>query len=181
MPEPKRYVTADHHIGHREICSFCRPQFRSVEANSEALINAWCAKVRPHDIVYVLGDIIWRGTAVDPILRRLPGQLFFLVGNHDSYTLARHPRWLWSGHIKKILYQNTPVWLSHLPIEDWPGRTSGHYHLHGHTHDNVGGYMTTIPGRADVGVDTRIDFGPWELGEIINWINARDRKKVSNR
>ena len=51
------------------------------------LIRRWNEKVGKSDLVYVLGDMIWKtlnGDA-DNLIRSLNGQIILIKGNHDRF------------------------------------------------------------------------------------------------
>ena len=79
-----KWVTADLHLGHKNIIKHARRPFKSVEEMDEGIITHWNARVRPGDIVYIVGDFAW-GTAADYVAyaRVLNGQKFLIKGNHD--------------------------------------------------------------------------------------------------
>lgn len=81
-----RWWTSDTHFGHRNILRFepeARP-FSSTEEMDEVLIERWNAVVRPHDIVYHLGDAIMGDfKAGVEKMQRLNGHKILIPGNHD--------------------------------------------------------------------------------------------------
>lgn len=54
------YYTADQHFGHSNIIRFCERPFSTVEEMDEVLINNWNETVSDNDIVYILGDLVFR-------------------------------------------------------------------------------------------------------------------------
>lgn len=84
------WFTADHHIGHRNIISFCgRPHMRwpdgpDVTWMGHDLRERHNDLVRPGDDVWILGDLAL-GHLDDtlPWFATLHGQLHIVVGNHD--------------------------------------------------------------------------------------------------
>lgn len=54
------YYTADQHFGHSNIIRFCDRPFKNVTEMDETLINNWNNAVSDEDIVYMLGDLIFR-------------------------------------------------------------------------------------------------------------------------
>jgi calcineurin-like phosphoesterase family protein len=78
------WFTADLHIGHRNIVTYCGRPFADVAAMNEGLVQRWNATVAPDDIVWVLGDVAM-GRIDDSLeyVTRLHGDLRLLTGNHD--------------------------------------------------------------------------------------------------
>lgn len=56
----KIYFTSDLHFGHENVIRFDDRPFASVEEMDAELIRRWNAKVDRGDLVYVLGDMIWK-------------------------------------------------------------------------------------------------------------------------
>ena len=56
----KTFFTSDLHFGHENVIKFDERPFNSVEEMDEELIKRWNNKVGKGDIVYVLGDLIWK-------------------------------------------------------------------------------------------------------------------------
>ena len=54
----ERYFTADLHLGHRNIISYCDRPFRDVDDMNAGLVERWNDTVRPGDEVIVLGDLV---------------------------------------------------------------------------------------------------------------------------
>ena len=68
------YFWSDPHVGHRNIIEYCNRPFNSVEEMNEGLIANYNARVRPNDIVYVLGDLFFcDAKEARQILHRLNG------------------------------------------------------------------------------------------------------------
>ena len=143
MERQKIFFTSDLHFGHENVLRFDDRPFETVEEMDEELINRWNDKVGKGDLVYVLGDLIWK-TAINEavqIIKRLNGQIILIKGNHD--------RFLHNAAAKKALagikdYDDICVTLddgtvrrcilSHYFIPFYNGHRYNAVHLHGHSH-----------------------------------------------
>lgn len=56
----KIYFTSDNHFGHERVIGFDNRPFASVEEMDAEMIRRWNAKVGKGDLVYFLGDMIWK-------------------------------------------------------------------------------------------------------------------------
>ena len=54
------FFTSDLHFGHENVLKFDDRPFETVEEMDEELIRRWNNKVDKGDLVYVLGDLIWK-------------------------------------------------------------------------------------------------------------------------
>ena len=172
------WFTSDTHFGHSNILEYqkhTRP-FTSIEDHDRAIISNWQAKVAPDDVVYHLGDFGFDNEArLDSVLSQLPGQKFFIWGNHDkvirnSEKLRNHFQGL--AEYKEITIEKQRVVLFHYPVFEWNRMHHGSYHFHGHTHGSV-----VLDGRVqDVGVDTRPnnDCSLWSWRELHQMMQKRE-------
>lgn len=143
MEKQKIFFTSDLHFGHENVIRFDNRPFDTVEEMDEEMIKHWNAKVGKGDIVYVLGDFIWKAATNEAvsIIRRLNGQIILIKGNHD--------RFLHNAASKKALagikdYDDICVTLedgttrrcilSHYFIPFYNGHRYQAIHLHGHSH-----------------------------------------------
>lgn len=135
--------TADLHFGHERVLSFDNRPWNTIEEMNAALIERWNKKVQKGDLVYVLGDLFWKGDSATVLeyLKTLNGQIYMIKGNHD--------RWLHNAGVKKRLaglqdYLDTQVKLedgtmqrvimSHYFIPFYTGHYYNAIMLHGHSH-----------------------------------------------
>src|SRR5690606_12640770 len=81
----QKFYVADTHFGHRGIIKSCNRPFATVEEMDRELVARWNAVVRPHDIVYHLGDFGWAADeeALRKLFGKLNGRKFLILGNHD--------------------------------------------------------------------------------------------------
>ena len=117
--------------------------FTSVQDMDEELIRRWNAKVGKGDLVYALGDLIWKSRNGDAhsLIKSLNGQIILIKGNHD--------RFLHNAQAKASLaavkdYDDICVTLddgsvcrcilSHYFIPMYNGHRHRAIHLHGHSH-----------------------------------------------
>lgn len=56
----KVFFTGDLHFGHENVLAFDHRPFETVEEMDVELIRRWNHKVGKGDLVYVLGDFIWK-------------------------------------------------------------------------------------------------------------------------
>jgi len=155
--QPNTLYTSDQHHGHIRICDLCGRPYNSVEEMDESLIVNWNAVVRPHDIVWMLGDYGMGNIAKClGYLPRLNGRKRLVAGNHDT---------CWAGHRDGHKHVQTyldagfelvtpwartrlagrDVMLSHFPYSgdhsttdrfaDYRLRDAGKWLIHGHVHD----------------------------------------------
>lgn len=83
----KIFFTSDLHFGHENVLRFDSRPFATVEEMDSELIRRWNAKVGRGDLVYVLGDMIWKSRNDDApaLIRSLNGQIILIKGNHDRF------------------------------------------------------------------------------------------------
>ena len=81
------YVTSDTHFNHINILKYeptSRPFASLIEMN-EAIIENWNAVVKPEDTVIHCGDFFMgRLDEIEPIIKRLNGNIILVRGNHDT-------------------------------------------------------------------------------------------------
>lgn len=158
------YFTADTHFSHENIMKYCNRPYKSVGEMDEVLIANWNNIVGPNDLVWHLGDVAWK----DPIkyLKRLNGQIYVLIGNHDSEKQLQECLdegvIQWFGHVKYKKFQGNSFFLSHYAHRTWRNSFHGSYHLFGHSH----GDMPNLGRSMDVGVDA-VGYKPIHVSKVL--------------
>ena len=139
----KIYFTSDLHFGHENVIRFDNRPFETVDEMDAELIRRWNTKVDRGDLVYVLGDMIWKtkNSTAQNLIENLNGQIILIRGNHD--------RFLSNAKAKNCLaavkdYDDICVTLedgttrrcvlSHYFIPMYNGHRFQGIHLHGHSH-----------------------------------------------
>jgi len=134
----------------------------------EIMVERWNAKVKQHDKVYHLGDVVIRNKRDLHILDRLNGKKCLIKGNHDIFKLKDYSEFFYD--IRGTHKLDTFI-LSHIPIhpESLPRWTGGN--IHGHRHSLAVqkrmwyGLLVDDPRYFCVSVE-RIDYTPIEYEEV---------------
>lgn len=133
------YFIADTHFDHENILRLCDRPFGSIEEMNEALIANWNRKVRGNDTVYILGDLFFRTSDPEPILKQLKGKKHLIIGNHDSQWMHKVPldQYFESvNHFLEISDGQRGLTLCHFPLVTWSHQKRS-YMIHGHIHANT--------------------------------------------
>ena len=141
--DQKVFFTSDLHFGHENALRFDKRPFASVEEMDAELIRRWNAKVGKRDLVYVLGDMIWKSRKgeAEQIIRSLNGQIILIKGNHDRFLHNAKAKAALAG-VKDyddicVTLENGKkrrCILSHFFIPMYNGHRHKTVHLHGHSH-----------------------------------------------
>lgn len=139
----KVFFTSDLHFGHENVLRFDNRPFASVEEMDAELVRRWNEKVGKGDLVYVLGDLIWKSINGDAhnLIRSLNGQIILIKGNHDRFLHNAQAKaalagikdyddicvTLEDGSVRRCI-------LSHYFIPFYNGHRHQAIHLHGHSH-----------------------------------------------
>lgn len=132
----KIFYIADPHFGHKGMLKQ-RPGFQTVQEMNQALLTAWTAHVRPQDDVYILGDLFCYREDLE-LLRRLPGRLRLICGNHEASWLhhidaARYFEAVWPD-AAQIVDNGRVVRMCHYPRPALCPEGPDGYFLYGHLH-----------------------------------------------
>ncbi len=142
------FITADLHLGHKNILQHAERPFATVEDMDDTLIRNWNWKVTPSDEVYVLGDVVFQ----DPMkyLPDMNGKKYLIIGNHDYRWLKKlEPHFEWMKDLHLLKKDGKEFMLCHYAMRTWCGSNRGNVMLHGHSH----GQLPKWPDSLDVGVD----------------------------
>lgn len=168
------WFTSDLHLGHAHVARL--RGFDDTVPHDGAVLASWRDRVKPNDLVWVLGDLTLRNPKlIVPTIATLPGRKRLIAGNHDRcHPMHRDAhRWAvvyadafeWVGVYARVRLDGRNVLLSHLPYNpDLQARPDdqrfGQYRLpdlglpllHGHTHSPL---ITTagLPNQYHVGWD----------------------------
>ena len=162
------FFTADLHIHHTNII-----KLRGFDTNEEyhnLLISNWNDKVSKNDLVYILGDVVWKSkdTNAYNILTQLNGRKRVVKGNHDRRHDLKYMKA--NGIIEHfsdsegVTIDGKYVWLSHYPHRSWNRSYHGSIMLYGHVHNTLGDYGLST----DVGVD-KWNYIPVSFEEILEY------------
>ena len=139
----KVFFTGDLHFGHENVLAFDHRPFETVEEMDVELIRRWNHKVSKGDLVYVLGDFIWKTRNEDApsLIKSLNGQIILIKGNHDRFLHNAKAKEALAGlkdydDIGVTLEDGTKkrVILSHYFIPMYNGHRHQAIHLHAHSH-----------------------------------------------
>ena len=139
----KTFFTGDLHFGHKNVLTFDNRPFATVDEMDAELIRRWNNKVGKGDLVYVLGDLIWKSRDNDApaLIKSLNGQIILIKGNHDRFLHNSKAKAALAGikdydDICVTLEDGTQrrVILSHYFIPMYIGHRYNAIHLHAHSH-----------------------------------------------
>lgn len=126
----KVYVTADLHLGHKNIYKY-RDRFSSMQEHDEYMFSK-IMELRKQDVLIVLGDFLFDCPHYEQYIERLREKkcrIKLIMGNHDSKLLYNSD----VVEVQLPLYQKKNIWMSHCPIH--PGEMRDRLgNLHGHLH-----------------------------------------------
>ena len=158
----KRFFTSDMHLHHENIIRYSDRPFKNAEEMNEEIIRRFNERVKSEDIVYDLGDRLFKGKDKN-ILNRLNGKIIHICGNHDGNNSV-------SSDIQKcyLYIGNEKICLVHNPEYADP---ECKINLVGHVHKSWKirrlGYNSIM---LNVGVD-QWNYYPITLEEAFNYIS----------
>lgn len=155
------FFTSDTHFRHKNIITYNKRPFESLEEHDEALISNWNKKVSPSDTVYHLGDFSF-GNPYDYKIR-LNGNIVLIKGNHDfRYEKNLYKVFGKTFECLSINVENQDIFLCHYAMRVWNKSHFNSWHLFGHSH---GGLKEEWGKSFDVGVDSN-NFEPLSFLEV---------------
>jgi len=175
------FFSADDHWWHEGVISYSARPFANVEEMNAALIKNWNDKVGMHDLVFVLGDMVFGGTTKwKEILEQLHGNIVLVMGNHDFINYKNNLGPYFEAVVQQ-LYLNIDgrsVYLNHYPFLCYGGSyrkidKNAVYQLHGHVHSgpncdigrDLPRLVNCFPYQYDVGVDNN-NYTPVSWNEV---------------
>lgn len=180
------HFTSDLHLGHRKVADL--RGFDSTDAHDAAIATAWADRVRPDDVVWVLGDLaVGRPLHALDVLASLPGRKRLVLGNHDyAHPGIYRDAWKWHALYARVFDLVAPfararvmgreVALSHFPYHrdrgevrhvQWRLPDQGLPLLHGHTHGTE--RLTVTPWfdpEDSATVEVHVGLDAWDLAPV---------------
>lgn len=145
----KLYIISDNHYFHSNIIEYENrpfdgyyvhtiPIYTPVQQMNEYMLYCHNSTVNDDDIVLNLGDFSFGGRGlVDPLVRRLKGKMYIIMGNHDrKRTVTWFEKRGFIKAFKKPVFLDNYV-LSHEPVKPDEIKGTDLINLHGHIHNTV--------------------------------------------
>lgn len=192
------WFTSDNHFWHENIIQYCDRPFDSVEEMNQEMIKRWNKKVKPNDLIYILGDFAYITNTEDykQLLSELNGVKILIKGNHDKLSEIRALNLGFNCMVREAVinvgkqrlrlshYPYTPTFFQNLKLKFWdrlklhrwdykfrdvrPKAASNEWLLNGHTHSKEA-YNKRKPRSIHIGVDAW-DFAPVSVSKIVEII-----------
>jgi len=177
----KIYFTSDLHFFHANILKWASDTRRGIDihAMNENIVEEWNKKVTHDGLVYLLGDISWRGVReTNEILNRLNGTIRLVKGNHDDSNLRSGgigKRFEWVKDYHEVKIEGQKLIMMHYPISAWRDKDHGSLHLYGHTHGQQSHASSQDDNSLDVGIDNRAngDMQVWSWEEVKSYMRIQ--------
>jgi len=129
------FFTSDLHLGHDNLLDFRShvhgKLFNNSEQMNEWIIEKWNSRVRPRDLVWVLGDIAW-GSDNLHYFAQMNGTKRLILGNHDNFSILEYYREFDKvyGAWKKygFVMTHVPIHPQEMKYRNWNNNIHGHIH-----------------------------------------------------
>lgn len=164
----KIFVTADLHLGHANIIKYCNRPFDNVIEMTNTIIKRWNERVKKEDLVYVIGDLLFKSSVNRNLINYLNGRIILIEGNHDKHNKVSAIKT--KIHSLYLKYNNQYIQLVHDPKDVYISKGNS-IALVGHVHNNwefKDTYNNCI--MINVGVDVN-NFYPITLDEVFKKYN----------
>jgi calcineurin-like phosphoesterase family protein len=161
------YICTDWHLGHENILKY-RFGFQDIKQHDSSLIENYKIWVKPQDVVYFLGDMVFNRSSLDKI-GDLPGTKYLIMGNHDQIP-AKYLLEVFDDIRGPMKFRG--AWFTHHPIH--PQEMYGKINIHGHTHNqSILDGENSIDGRYYNACPEMHGYRPVNLEEIFNKMRKR--------
>jgi len=158
----KIWFTADWHASHKNIIKYCGRPFTNLEEMDDVLLNNYNELVSNGDKVYFLGDLTFNAETAKNIMKRMKGNIIYVLGNHDTkIQRVLEGRCDSVNRLLDIEVENQPITLCHYAMRVWNKSHFNSWQLYGHSH----GRLKPIGKQWDVGVDNN-RFKPLSFEEL---------------
>lgn len=176
------YFISDTHFGHENVLCMCDRPFDNIDDMNEELIRRWNAKVTGNDIVYIIGDMFYRCSNPEDILRRLKGKKHLVIGNHDGSWMSKINLNQYFECVEKFVEVSDGkrgLTLCHYPLLTWK-HAKKNYMIHGHIHsDTSSDYWPLIKVRDRV-LNAGVDINNFEPVTFEELVENNERFKADN-
>ena len=174
----KLFFTSDLHFYHKNIIRFCNRPYENVDEMNQAIIDNWNSVVPVDGVVYITGDISWKGIEeTRHLLDQLNGKKILIIGNHDNDGIIdyfdENFDMLELNINDKVDGFTYSAHLCHFPLQEWNRDRSGSIMIHGHCHGSLDYTDRLNCKRIDVGVDSH-QMKPISWEEIKIILNSRN-------
>lgn len=180
------WFTSDLHFNHTNIINYCKRPFNDVKEMDETLIYYWNKYIKPKDIVFILGDFIFGGSAQwKYYCNRLNGKKYLILGNHDEHNFQNSFKQYFEevSYMMHIQINDQDIILSHYPLLCYPGsynKRNPTWNLFGHIHSgenstskDLSRLSVLFPYQYDVGVDNNA-FSPVNFSQLKNYFQNKE-------
>jgi calcineurin-like phosphoesterase family protein len=165
------WFTADYHLGHGNIITYCNRPFPSANEMDKKIIENMRSAVKDGDTLYFLGDLAMKKERAFFFMKRLEGvQLVFIQGNHDSEDVLQvmSDAGVLARPLEEIVVEGQPISLCHYAMRTWNKSHFNSWQLYAHSH----GKLPPIGKQHDVGVDNNA-FMPISMDKLVAIMKTR--------
>ncbi|MCM1132983.1 MAG: metallophosphoesterase [Ruminococcus flavefaciens] len=159
----KVFFIADTHFGDSGVIAYENRPFPSADDMDDVLVKNWNDTVSESDKIFVVGDLSFHGKEKTiEICRRLNGEKFLVMGNHDTENEQFYYECGFSGVSRyPIIYGGFWI-ISHEPL--YVSRNAPYANIFGHVHGNP--IYRDVSERSFCVSAERINYTPIEFTEI---------------
>ena len=166
------FFTADTHFGHANIIRMCERPFADILEMNESMISVWNKRVSGNDTVYIVGDMFFRCSDAESILKRLRGKKRLIVGNHDGSWMNKVDQCKYFISVDRLLEISDgehALTLCHYPLLTWKHAKKS-FMIHGHIHNDTGADFWPLIAVRDTVLNAGVDingFCPVTFDELL--------------
>jgi calcineurin-like phosphoesterase family protein len=98
----RTWFCSDTHFGHARIVALAHRPFADVDEMDAALVRNWNERVGTQDVVYHLGDVVFKARDPAALLAALHGRIRLVRGNHDDVADRQRQRFEWIKDLAEV-------------------------------------------------------------------------------
>lgn len=175
----KTFFSSDWHLGHKNIITYDKRPFDSVEEMNNTIIKNYNSVVGPDDDFFYLGDFCFDRHRAEEFLSQLQGNLYFIRGNHDNHDMIKAYRKFgyYFGDFAEVKVNGQSITLCHYAMKVWNKSHRGTWHLYGHSHHSLPDDPHSLS--FDIGVNGH-NYYPLEFSQVEKIMSKKSWKPIDH-